>query len=425
MGLLSFPRRGGILGDFPLAIPNRPLPFPDPVTVPNRPRIAPTQAAGAPSIMDAIGQIFSGQDDPNLSPEQNAQARKQAMLNAGLQMLAMSSQGVPTVGVLAQGAMAGQQFGAGAREQTYAATQAERLQQALSDPELLAMLTPQQQRLFRLLPPQEATRLLAEILTAPGPESKVVGEGGALVGPNGELLYQNARAADLMDGLPQGFIARISASGIDYASATPEEKTALLEQWLRDQERGNSAGATRINLNTGAQTAEGVTQIALKDYETVSTNATTAQGKLNNLAAMEAMLDAGMTTGRLDNLLTPLRGYAASLGIDAGDLSQEQLFGSISNRLALQARGAGEMPGPMSDRDIQFLQNMVPQIANTVEGNRLLIDVLARQAQREIDLLQLANQYIAEHGTLDHLWLQYKNEWMRNNPLFDDMRTGF
>lgn len=83
-------------------------------------------------VLGALGQLFGGFNDPNLSPEQNEQARRQAMLMAGLQGLVASqgAPGMPTPGllpILAQSALVGQQAGAVFRQQ--AAQQA--AQQAL------------------------------------------------------------------------------------------------------------------------------------------------------------------------------------------------------------------------------------------------------------------------------------------------------
>jgi hypothetical protein len=68
-------------------------------------------------IKSALGQTFGGVDDPNLSPEQNAAARRQALLQGGIAAL-LASRGQQRPGlaaVIAQGAATGQQVGGMAR----------------------------------------------------------------------------------------------------------------------------------------------------------------------------------------------------------------------------------------------------------------------------------------------------------------------
>lgn len=66
-----------------------------------------------------LGQLFGGRDDPRLSPEANASARQQAMLQAGLATLASGGGFGQPQGLqrLAMGALVGQQAGAQAREE--------------------------------------------------------------------------------------------------------------------------------------------------------------------------------------------------------------------------------------------------------------------------------------------------------------------
>lgn len=417
-----------------LAINDRTPPILQKVPVP--PRQAPVipirpQPLGE-RLREGVFSAVGGGYDGNLTLEQNQKARQNAMLMAGLQVLQANEQGISPLTAIAQGLVTGRQTGDAERQVMYHATQEERLKQALTDPETLAMLSPQQRRLVQILPPMEATKMLTEILTAPAPTPVSLGANEKLIDPTtGQEVASNMIAADPTERLPGEFLAHLTAlpeGANGYFALPPEGRLQVLEQYYKEKERVARAGApvTTISQQVQEQTATGVTEIAIGDYQKIVENAGTAQNKLGNLATMSALLDGGMTTGRMEALTEPMRGYAASIGIgDAENLSQQELFKAISNRLALQARGSGEMAGAMSDRDIQFLQRMVPRLDSTPQGNRLMIDLATRQAQREIQLQNIANQYIAEHGTLDHKWLQYKNEWIQANPLFGDLQAPF
>jgi hypothetical protein len=67
-----------------------------------------------------LGRIFAGRDDPRLSQEENAAARSDALVQAGLAALAGGSQGNTSLNVLGQAGLAGQQFGAQARAGEFA-----------------------------------------------------------------------------------------------------------------------------------------------------------------------------------------------------------------------------------------------------------------------------------------------------------------
>lgn len=88
---------------------------------------APSGGSGAGG--GGIGSALAGQDDPSLTPEQNASIKRQAILNAGLAML-MSDK--PGLGGVAEGALLGQQFGARERDiavQDALARRAQRVEQ--------------------------------------------------------------------------------------------------------------------------------------------------------------------------------------------------------------------------------------------------------------------------------------------------------
>lgn len=160
----------GLFGDpEPMVRPNahmvlRPMSAPPPERQPTRGRMGP--------IADALGVAFGGMDDPRLGAEQNERARKQAMLMAGLATLASDQTGLKAI---AQGALAGQQFGMQGREgivgqQAEAAKvqQREQLKQLVSSgevtPDLLRSMFAQSIASGDI----DAARSLAEVLKSMG-----------------------------------------------------------------------------------------------------------------------------------------------------------------------------------------------------------------------------------------------------------------
>jgi hypothetical protein len=109
----------------PLPTPNRPAPQPQD----RRARFG----AALRQVGNALGQVFGGADDPRLTPEQNAAARRQGLLQGGLSMMAASAQGAPLNGALAAGASAGMEAGGGMRAMNVRAAQMQAALQHLTN----------------------------------------------------------------------------------------------------------------------------------------------------------------------------------------------------------------------------------------------------------------------------------------------------
>ena len=384
----------------------RPMPMPDQVASPR------TQQPGG--VRGALGRVFGGDYAPGLSPEQNAAAGQQAMIRAGLATLA--SDNPNALQALAQGALFGQESGADARAQTYAMTQEQRIQQALQDPEIAGMLTPHQRRLIQLLPPMEAVKVLQELLTK-SQDPKVVGPEAALVSPTGEELFRNPGAAkDPWAGLPGEVKAALFAAGItDPSQLTPE----MRQQVFAQAEQYRRANAMQINLDPSKRTQDLLVGIAADDYRSVAEGANTAAETLARLNEAKNVIARGTTTSRLQDVTLPVRQLAASIGLNFGNIADEELLNAISNDLTLLQ--TMRLKGAISEKELAFARNSMPNLGNTTRGNVQLIEMLSRLAQRQIDLLNLANDYISEKGVLDHGWLQHKARWIAQQSLFEGL----
>jgi hypothetical protein len=95
--------------------------------------------------------------------------------------------------------------------------------------------------------------------------------------------------------------------------------------------------------------------------------------------------------------------------------------------MALQLRnpsGGAGMPGALSDRDVQFLRAMVPGLAKTPEGNKLIIETARKLSQREIQVAQLARDYRKKKGQLDEGFYDQLKVFSDANPLFETGGAG-
>lgn len=372
---------------------------------------ASTAPARRPGLRDILTTIFTGAADPRLTEEQNSQAANAAMVHGGLTTMAAASQpGASAVGAFAEGAMFGHQDRVAQSEIIYGRTATERIQNALNNPALTAKLTPEQRQLIALMPPAEAMKAISE-LAFKTPERHVLADGSTMYDNEGNVIATNAPKPGEM---PNELRMALWAEGIDPNKATREQQEAVWQRILQLRRSGGS----NTNINLPGDTSEGVNKIGLGLLEGFSNDANVARTTIDQLGVMEALLNDGMDTGRLDAVTMNLRGLAVSAGMGSEEmvknLSRQELFQAHSNRLAiLQKTG---LVGPMSDRDILFLKEQVPKMSNTPEGNRIMIEVMRRFEQRKMEIADVAEEYVGRTGNAMGL-RRHVSDWAKAHPM--------
>ena len=114
------------------------------------------------------------------------------------------------------------------------------------------------------------------------------------------------------------------------------------------------------------------------------------------------------------------------LGIDTEGVGEAEAGTSLSAEMALQLRnpaGGAGMPGAMSDKDREFLQSMVPSLATTDEGRKIMIDTKKKLNQRSMKVAKMARDYRRQHGRLDENFYDQLAAYADANPLFDQSGT--
>jgi hypothetical protein len=143
--------------------------------------------------------------------------------------------------------------------------------------------------------------------------------------------------------------------------------------------------------------------------------------KLNNLDRMEALV-GDVETGALTEKGVRVAQFGKSLGIDIDpNLPAKEAAISLSGQMALELRnpaGGAGMPGAMSDADRQFLQNMTPNLAQSREGRKLIIETARKTAKREQEVARMAREYRTKNGSLDEGFFQMLDSYSQENPLF-------
>jgi hypothetical protein len=247
-------------------------------------------------------------------------------------------------------------------------------------------------------------------------------------GPNGPRVVQVGKAGTIRD----------------VPGATPYEKPG--DQWedvgktadgqiiqrnkIDNQLRAVGSPAQRTTVNLPPAESEFDRTIGKQRaemYVGFQKSGQAASAKLNALNAIES-LAGDIETSSLTPAGMKAAGAAKALGIDIDpNLSRKQAADTIANKMALDARATGDgggMPGAMSDQDREFLRNMNPNLSQTREGRKLIVDVQRRLAKREQQVADLARRYHSKNKRFDEGFSDELAQWSSANPLFADLQIA-
>lgn len=201
----------------------------------------------------------------------------------------------------------------------------------------------------------------------------------------------------------------------------------ILRQRFGDDTAAQMVWGAKNNVNVnvgGAQETEFMKQ-AGKDwagrYGKIWDASAGARNDLSSLDALaQAIDDPNVYQGAGGETINALQKLGNSLGLDVKGLDNAAIINSVSSQLMGNLR-KDLMPGPMSDRDIEFLKNVVTGLGKTPEQNRAIVNVLKKAAQRKVEIGQLADKYMgANNGVLDYRFNQYLQDYYKDKPLFSD-----
>uniref|UniRef100_A0A6M3KB14 Uncharacterized protein n=1 Tax=viral metagenome TaxID=1070528 RepID=A0A6M3KB14_9ZZZZ len=144
----------------------------------------------------------------------------------------------------------------------------------------------------------------------------------------------------------------------------------------------------------GKSSAERETQI--------NTDSAKARVQVTTLQTLNQLLDR-FETGKLGKFKLNLQQYANSfsLPVNLSSLRDKEAFNALTEQLALQSRNMGEgmvLAGHMSDKDVQFLRDMNPQLVLSRGGNKLLINIRMAIAKRSNEIAKYMRDFKKQSG---------------------------
>lgn len=209
-------------------------------------------------------------------------------------------------------------------------------------------------------------------------------------------------------------------AGIDPAS--PQGRQMLQDAARKVTTHAPAASATVVLPPQEKEENKKVGQYFGEQYADIQKSGLAAGQSINRLSQMKTMLQ-GIETGKLTPLAADVAGFARSFGINIDPkLEAKEAVNAMSNEMALQMRnpaGGAGMPGALSDKDREFLQNIVPGLAKTPGGNAMIIEARLQLAKREQVVAKMARDYRAKRGSLDEGFYEELQTYSDANPLFD------
>ena len=162
-------------------------------------------------------------------------------------------------------------------------------------------------------------------------------------------------------------------------------------------------------------------------YDNLQKSGMSAYDTLGKMGQVKSILDSGLYTGWGGDVVQGFRKAGAALGMsDAQAAANGELMKRINNEMALMARnpdsGMG-MPGSISDKDREFLVEMQPGLTNTAEGNKMMVEMSSRIAQRRVDIAAMADDYVSRKGKLDSGFYRQVREYANAHPLFEGLSS--
>ncbi|MFA3915962.1 hypothetical protein AB1E33_03095 [Ruegeria sp. 2012CJ15-1] len=207
----------------------------------------------------------------------------------------------------------------------------------------------------------------------------------------------------------------------DQGTSAMQNYQFLVSQGMDPQDAMGRAFSGGVTVNTGETQTEyekARGKGLAERMQGIQTDATSALSALTSLDVMEqAMSDPGFYSGAGGDNALLLKRVGKTLGFDVDGIDSMETFNAQSKSAALDVMG-GSLGTGFSNADRDFVLDQVPNLSNTPEGNRTLIEVQRRIQQRKIDISQMARQFEAENGTLLG-FDQVLAQWAAQNPVFD------
>lgn len=184
----------------------------------------------------------------------------------------------------------------------------------------------------------------------------------------------------------------------------------------------NMGGGNEVSSEANKKYGGGIGDQAIKRLKTAD-QAKTADAQLDRV---KLALNRGAKVGFGQDTLLKIKKFGQTfLGLDLPDTASEQeIIRQVGNRLALKARNPNSgmgLPGQTSNKDIEFLKSIVPNLEKTRRGLLKIIDMNKRINKYHRDLAAKQQQIIDANGgsipaNLDSRLMKYADNYRFFTP---------
>jgi hypothetical protein len=242
---------------------------------------------------------------------------------------------------------------------------------------------------------------------------------------------RNAGYEDYAKAIEGGSIGakEMMSALISKSMETPKDtRTAQIqnyEYWLSQGKSPQEAEALvksgGINIGAGETAwAKGIGEMGVKQLTKIQEDASSALAIQQKASMLEALMqDPEFKSGALTNTETGWKKIIEALGGDPANVASREGFAAVASQLVLDMMG-GSLGAGFSEGDRKFVENMQPSLNTTVEGNKLLISMQRKVAQRKLEVSDFATKYIQEKGRIDEYFMGALSKWSNENPMFGE-----
>lgn len=224
-----------------------------------------------------------------------------------------------------------------------------------------------------------------------------------------DFLAKNPQYAQtlraLEAGIPAGMLTPKTAKGpSSYEEYIRTDSTPTEAEYLAFLEKQKKAGATQINLDQKRDTifAQEAAKAAFATKKEVDKQIEQDRQLLSRVQMSKRLLQDGIKTGKVEEILMPLRELAIGLGVadeeTISNYGQQELFQSLTNYLVPRMRVEGS--GSTSDMEIDLFRSAVPNMGRTAEGNLVIAAGIENLVAYNIKRQRLMDNYIKENKNL-------------------------
>ena len=183
---------------------------------------------------------------------------------------------------------------------------------------------------------------------------------------------------------------------------------------------GGSAPVTNINT-PGAESEweKGMGKFGVETFTNIQNEASSAQDLLANTVVLEnLMADPSFSSGALAEQKMSYAKIIEALGGDAADVGTLEAFRAVTSKRILDSMG-GSLGAGFSEGDRKFVEGMGAQLSTSKQGNKMIIDLNRKIANRKLEIASFADKYVRENGRIDKSFMGALREWSKQNPLFE------